>query len=168
MFIYTEVKSRNKVLPQNDRVIDWHRKFLENFGWRSDDMEIQQLNLRRHAESHLGKSFEESDILGDVVVIMRFGKRDADQFVQYCAKRYADSQPERDRLRELERTRKERCRENHLKFRNHVKFTSKNFQRYILFSLICFFKRFLIFPSYSWVLWKSFAPLGTRRSQRRA
>jgi hypothetical protein len=126
MYIYTQNDCVNSSIPLNDRVISWNRKFIDSYGWRSDDREIQRLNLRKVSDKKIEESiFENEDeyrISGDVVVIMRFGKRDAESFVEYCAKRYAESQPERDRLRELERTRKMRCRENHQKFRNYVSY----------------------------------------------
>ena len=124
MYIYTQNDRNDSSIPLNDRVIDWNRRFIDSYGWRSDGKEIQRLNLRKVSERKFEESIfennEEYRISGDVVVLMRFGKRDADSFVEYCSKRYAETQPDRDRLRELERTRKQRCRENHQKFRNHV------------------------------------------------
>lgn len=113
--------------PLNLKVMGWLNEYQDNFGWRSTETDIRNFKKKNQIEKNYYINFPGQsemlpvDIKGDVVVFMRCGERDARNLMDWCRKRYERTQPERDRLRELERTKLQRQRENHQLFREFVR-----------------------------------------------
>ena len=118
----------DKSSPLNHKAMGWLNEYKDNFGWRSTEIDIRNFKKRIQIEKNYDINFpSHSELLpveinGDVVVFMRCGERDARNLMEWCKNRYERTQPERDRLRELERTKLQRQRENHQLFREFVRY----------------------------------------------
>ena len=108
----------------NRRVVEWMDEFLRNNGWRSGEDMVSFLRVRKSDEKYLREFpesyYKEEEIKGDVVLIMRFGSSDAQHLLEWCRARYERDQPERERLRELERMRRELILRCHHAWREYI------------------------------------------------